>query len=78
MRIAYEFWLEDRRIAKLDKTLRYLNPRKAIREPIPLDEVISKHSDLFKEVEQREETKKIPKKTLGLHLKITTLWFPTP
>lgn len=72
LRISYEFWLRERRIAKLDKTLGYLNPKEAIKERIPLEEIHTKYPQLFEEVWQGEKVmKKIPKKTLSLHLKIT-------
>ena len=33
LRIGYEFWLGDRRIARLNKPLRYLNPKEVTKEP---------------------------------------------
>jgi hypothetical protein len=70
LRISYEFWLQNRRIVNLSKSLGYLNPKEAMREPLPLGEIIRNHSELFEQVEQGKETKKIPKKTLALYLKI--------
>ena len=71
LRIDYEFWLSDRRIAKLGKTLGYLNPKEATKELIPLGEILRDYPELFEEVKQGKETKKIPKETLVLYLKIT-------
>ncbi len=77
LRIDYEFSLRNRRIAKLDKTLRYLNPKESAKELIPLGEILRGYPELFEEVQQGKETKKIPKKTLALYLKITiTHGFP--
>jgi hypothetical protein len=71
LKIDYEFWLRGRRITKLDKTVRYLNPKEATKDLIPLGKILRDYPELFAEVEQGKETKKIPKKTLALYLKIT-------
>lgn len=77
LRINYEFWLQNSRIVNLSKSLGYLNPKEAMREPLPLGEIIRNHPELFEQVEQGKETKKIPKKTLSLYLKINiTHGFP--
>lgn len=77
LRISYEFWFQNRRIAKLSKALQYLNPNEAMKELIPLGEIIKNYPELFEQVEQGKETKKIPKKTLLLYLRINiTHGFP--
>ena len=77
LRIGYEFKLGDKTIAQLNKHLPYLNPREATKELIPLGEIISSYPDLFEEIQDGKVTKKIPKKTLALFLRITvTHGFP--
>ena len=71
LRIGYEFWLKDRRIARVERTLGYLNPKEAIKELMPLGVILRDYPELFEELSQRNETKKIPKKTLALHLEIS-------
>jgi len=71
LRINYEFWLKDRRIARAERTLGYLNPKEAIKELIPLGRILKDYPDLFEEVSQGNETKKIPKKTMALNLEIS-------
>ena len=62
LRIGYEFRLGDRRIARLNKPLRYLNPKEATKEPIPLGEIIGNYPKLFEEIENGKVTKKLPRK----------------
>lgn len=71
LNIRFEFWLKHKRIILFNKRLNYLNPQEAARELIPIGEIIQQHSELFEEVSHGNETKKIPKKTLSLLLKIT-------
>lgn len=77
LRIHYDFLLEDKKITEVNKVLKYLNPREAIREPLGLGQIIREHSELFDEVRRGDEEKKIPKKTLRLFLNITVTYnFP--
>ena len=77
LKIGFEFWLESKRISQLNKSLRHLNPREATKEPVPLGEIIHTHPELFEVIEDGKGTKKIPKKTLALLLKVTvTHGFP--
>ncbi len=77
LNMGFEFWLKDRKIVRMNKKLRYLNPKEAIKEVIPTSEIIRKYPELFEEIEHGKKLKRIPKKTLSLLLKITvTQGFP--
>ena len=71
LKIGFEFWLESKRIFQLNKSLRRLNPREAAKELVPLGEIIHTHPELFETIEDGKVTKRIPKKTLALLLKVT-------
>ncbi|MBA7479492.1 hypothetical protein ES707_22297 [subsurface metagenome] len=73
LKIGCEFWLGGEKIAQVNKLLRYLNPREATKELIPLGKIIDSYPELFEEIEVGKVTKKIPKKTLALLLKITVI-----
>jgi len=75
--IHYEFLLGNAKIAQINKTLSYLNPGEATREPLELGKVIRERPDLFQEITEGKSTKIIPKKTLKLLLQVTvTCNFP--
>ena len=77
LKIQYAFLLENRKVTQVNKALRYLNPGEATREPIELGKILKEYPDLFREITERNETKKIPTKTLRLLLEITVTYnFP--
>lgn len=77
LKIQYEFLLKNRKITAVNKTLSYLNPGEATREPIELGKILKEHPDLFQEITRGNQTKKIPKKTLYLLLGVTVTYnFP--
>jgi len=77
LKIQYEFLLENRKVTQVNKTLSYLNPGEAIREPLELGKILKEHPNLFQEITKGNETKKIPKKTLYLLLGVTVTYnFP--
>ncbi len=71
LKIRYEFLLENKSLTEVNKTLSYLNPGEATREPLEYGKIIKEHPDLFQEITRGKETKKIPKKTLRLLLDVT-------
>jgi hypothetical protein len=74
LKIQYGFFLKNRKITEINKTLRYLNPGEATKEPIELGKILKDYPDLFQEVTRGNTTKKIPKKTLRLLLEVTVTY----
>jgi len=74
LKIGCELWLGNERLAHVNKPLRYLNPGEATKELVPIGEIVKNHPYLFEEIEKGRVTKKIPKKTLMLSLKITVIY----
>ena len=74
LRMRYEFFLEDRKVVELNKSLDYLNPGEAIRKPVELGKILQDYPDLFQEISKLNITKKIPKKTLNILLNITVTY----
>lgn len=70
LKIQYKFLLENRKPIAVNKTLSYLNPGEATREPLEYGKIIKEHPDLFQTETRGDETKKIPKKTLKLLLDV--------
>jgi len=71
LKIQYEFLLENQKLTEVNKTLSYLNPGEATREPLEYGKIIEECPDLFQTVTRGKETKKIPKKTLKILLSVT-------
>ena len=52
LNIDFGFWLKDKRIIQMNKRLQYLNPREAMKELIPIGEIIHRYPELFEEIER--------------------------
>jgi hypothetical protein len=63
--------LENIKPITVNKTLSYLNPGEATREPLEYGKIIKEYPDLFQTVTKGNETKKIPNKTLAILLNVT-------
>ncbi len=72
--IHYEFLLANTKITEVNKTLTYLNPGEATREPLEYGKIIKERPNLFQTVTRGNETKKIPTKTLKLLLDVTVTY----
>lgn len=70
IRIKYEFSQTGKRLLQIRRSLNYLNPNEATREPLDIGKIITTYPDLFQEHNKGNEYKKIPKETLNIELKI--------
>lgn len=70
IQIRYEFSRAGKRLLQIRKSLRYLNPNEATREPLDIGEIITTYPELFQEHNKGKEHKKIPRKTLTLVLEV--------
>lgn len=70
IRIEYIFYMEDKKLLRTRRNLRYLGVHEAMREPLSIGEILSKHQELFEEHSIGNEAKKMPKETLNLVLEI--------
>jgi len=74
LKIQYEFLLENMKPIEVNKTLSYLNPGEATREPLDYGKIIEEHPNLFQTVTKGKETKRIPHETLRLLLNVTVTY----
>ncbi len=70
IRIKYEFSRTGKRLLLIRRSLEYLNPNEATREPLDIGKIITTYPELFQEHNRGDEYKKIPKETLKLVLKV--------
>ena len=70
IRIKYEFSRTGKRLLQIRRSLKYLNPNEATREPLDIGKIITTYPELFQEHNKGNEYKKIPKETLNLALKV--------
>ena len=70
IKIRYEFSRTGKRLLEIRKSLSYLNPNEATREPLDIGKIIKTYPELFQEHNKGNEYKKIPKETLNIELKV--------
>lgn len=68
--IEYTFLQTEKKLLQVHRTLSYLSPNEATREPLGIGEIITKYPKLFEEHSKGNESKKIPTETLTLILEI--------
>jgi|GEM_PF-6223598 len=70
IKIKYEFSTTRNGLLKIRKSLSYLNPNEATREPLDIGKIIKTYPELFQEHSNGNECKIIPKETLNIELKV--------
>jgi len=70
IKIKYEFSWAEKRLLQIRRSLKYLNPNEATREPLEIGKIITNYPELFQEHNKGREYKKIPKETLTLVLEV--------
>jgi hypothetical protein len=70
IKVEYTFLRAGKNILQIRRSLSYLSPNEATREPLAIGELITKYPELFEEHSKGDESKKIPKETLNLILEI--------
>lgn len=70
IKVKYVFLRAGEKLLQTHKSLSYLNPNEATREPLGIGEIITNYPELFEEHNKGNEYKKIPKETLNLVLEV--------
>jgi len=70
LKIEYTFLRAGKKLLQARRTLSYLSPNEATREPLIIGKIITDYPELFEEHNKGDTTKKIPKETLNLALEI--------
>lgn len=70
IKVEYTFLRAGKIILQIRRSLSYLSPNEATREPLAIGEIITKYPELFGEHSKGDESKKIPRETLNLILEI--------
>ena len=70
IKIKYEFSQAGKGLLQIRRSLHYLNPNEATREPLDIGRIITTYPELFQEHNKGREYKKIPKETLALTLEV--------